>query len=305
MQQKTTTLKNAVELFLLETKYRRFTPDTQRFYKERLALLVTWCESKGVLTLQDLSSIHLKEYLATFVDRKLSSSYQHGHARAIRAFLNYSVQDGLLDVSPFAKVRMPKLEKKILPALAKGEIRRVLQHCKTERDKAIIYFLLDSGCRASEAIELNIGDVDLSTGVVNVQNGKGQKDRTTYIGAKTRKQLKRYLMERTDAGKTDPLFIGEKVQNRITYSGLQQLMSRLRKASGVKNLTAHALRRTFAITCLRNHMNIYVLARLMGHTDLTILKQYLDMVKDDLQTAHEESGPVDNLEERESGRKKK
>jgi integrase/recombinase XerD len=180
MQQKIH-LTDAVELFYLDIKARQFTKNTQRFYKERLSLLLAWCKANGVEYLQDLTHIHIRKYIVSYQDRRLSSSYVNGHARAIRAFLNYAVRDELIDKSPFAKVEMPKLSKKILPALTGDQVRKILDHCKSERDEAIIMFLIDSGCRASEAIALNVADVDLSTGSVTVTQGKGQKDRVTLL----------------------------------------------------------------------------------------------------------------------------
>jgi site-specific recombinase XerD len=82
---------------------------------------------------------------------------------------------------------------------------------------------------------------------------------------------------------------------RITYFGIAQLFKRLRKASGIKDCTAHTCRRTFALNCLRNGMDIFILVKLMGHSDLTILRQYLALVKDDLQKSHGEHGVIDNM----------
>ena len=67
-------------------------------------------------------------------------------------------------------------------------------------------------------------------------------------------------------------------------------MGRLQEHSGVANCTCHTFRRTFALTCLPNGMNIYVQARLMGHADITILRQYLPLIEDDLQEAHARFG---------------
>ncbi len=156
-------------------------------------------------------------------------------------------------------------------------------------------FLLDSGVRVSELIALNVGVVDESTGEITVRAGKGQKQRTVYIGLKTRKQLKRYLAVREVKGPQEPLFISEKQRQRLTVSGMVQLMRRLREQSGVDICTCHTFRRTFAINCLRNGMNIYVLARLMGHTDIIILRQYLALVDADLSEAHRKFGAVDRL----------
>lgn len=290
-------LSDALEFFLLDIQSRRFTAHTLRFYRGRLSLFVEWCNEQGINHLEEVGASHIRKYLASIQQRGLSSAYQHGFARAIRAWLNFCVRDELIESSPFDKVKMPRLEKKILPALTSAEIKTVLQTCSTDRDKAICLFLLDSGVRASEIIALNAGDVNMETGVVNVRQGKGQKDRVTYIGARTRKQLMRYFVKERSGQpeSTEPVFISQRGGTRLTYYGLAQLMKRLRKDSGVDECKAHAFRRTFAINCLRNGMNIYVLQRLMGHADLTVLKQYLALVEDDLKDAHDKHGVVDNL----------
>ncbi len=72
-------------------------------------------------------------------------------------------------------------------------------------------------------------------------------------------------------------------------------MRRLKKCAGLSHMTAHALRQTFAINCLRNGMNIYVLARLMGHSDIMVLKKYLPLVEQDMRGSHEDSGPIDHM----------
>jgi integrase/recombinase XerD len=190
---------------------------------------------------------------------------------------------------------MPRLEKKILEAFSADEIRLLLKSCATERDRALCLFLLDTGVRASELVALNVEDIDLKTGMVTVRLGKGQKGRTTYAGARTRKQLRRYFAERDTLKGREPAFITERANKRMTLSGLIQIMGRLQERSGVATCTCHAFRRTFALNCLRNGMNIYVLARLMGHADITILRQYLPLVEDDLQDAHARFGAVDRL----------
>lgn len=294
MQQKLS-LDAVFELFLLDCEARGFTKHTLRFYRERLSLFIQWCKGQGVGHLYSLNGNHIRQFFVYLQRKNLSSAYIHSFARAIKTFCNYCVRDNLVETSPFSKVQMPKLAKRILPALAKDEINRILDKCETERDLAIILFLLDSGVRATELAELNVGDVSMKTGAVAVNEGKGQKDRTTYVGAKTRKQLRRYLLERGNPDKMEPLFVSERGGNRLTYNGLSQILQRLRKSSGVKECHAHSFRRTFAINCLRNGMDVFVLARLMGHADLTVLKQYLDLVKDDLEKAHDKHGPVDNM----------
>ncbi len=296
MQQKTTPFTDAFDLFVLDMKACRLQAGTIEFYEYLLTYFRQWLDQSGLVDLEEISAKQIRLYLTDCTARGHSAHYVHGHARAIRTFLNFCVRDDLLDASPFDKVKMPQLPRKVLPALTPAEVRRVLGACKSDRNHAIVLFLVDSGVRASELCNLDVGDVDMKTGAVSVRQGKGQKDRTTYIGARTRKAVLRHLADRGDrSNPRRPLFLSEQHKTRLTYSAVAQIMRRLKKASGVDQLSAHALRRTFAITCLRNGMNVYVLARIMGHSDIQVLRQYLPLVDDDSQHAHEESGPVDNL----------
>ena len=288
-------LVDIVELFMLDAQAQNFTDSTLRFYEGRLNAFVDWSASQGVTSLQDIDPAHIRRFFTHLQSRDLSSAYVHSHARAIKTLLNFAVRDELLDKSPFDKVKMPRLEKKVLPALTREEVRTVLLACETNRERAIVTFLIDSGVRATEAVQLNVGDVNMRSGEVTVQMGKGQKGRVTFIGAKTRLHLKRYLIERGRPGKKAPLFASLKGGTALTYWGLAQILKRLKKTAGVDGFSAHACRRTFAITCLRGGMSIYALQKLMGHADITVLRQYLDLVKDDLESAHNQASPIDNM----------
>lgn len=293
-QQQRSSVLDAFEMFLLDCEARQFTKHTLRFYRGRLSLFVRWCDENNIDTIGVVTAIHLRRYLVDTQHRDVSSAYLHSHARALRTFFNYCVRDELLESSPFARVQMPRLEKKVLEALSPTDVMQVLAACDTERDHALVLFLLDSGVRASELCALDVADVDLSTGTVHVRMGKGQKGRIVYIGARTRKQLIRYLrLEREST--SDALFVSQRDGERLTYYGLAQALKRLRTDTQVPHCSAHAMRRTFAINCLRGGMNIYVLAKLMGHADILVLRQYLSLVEDDLKNAHAQAGVIDRI----------
>lgn len=295
MQRGTHVFSTVLDLFFLDCEARRLTEGTLQFYRAKLSLFIRWCEAEGLETIQELTAHHIRRYLVHLQRRNLSSQYQHNLARAIRAFLNFCVRDELLAVSPFDKVQMPRIEKKLLTAFTADEIHAILRSCHNDRDRTICLFLLDSGVRVGELVRLTVSDVDLKTGLVTVRLGKGQKSRTTYVGARTRKQLRRYLGERGDPKPDAPLFASGATGRHLRVDGMVQLMQRLQERSGVRHCTCHTFRRTFALNCLRNGMNIYVLARLMGHADISILRQYLPLVEDDLQDAHARYGAVDHL----------
>ncbi len=195
------------------------------------------------------------------------------------------------------RVKMPRLDNRILPAFTEADVKALLDACLSGRDKAIVLFLLDTGLRASEFVALNLGDVDMASGAVMVRQGKGGKDRQVYLGAKTRQTLQRHLRRRRDAepmGASSPLWASLTTGNRLRRAGLRQVLRRLGERSGVEHCHPHTFRRTFALWSLRAGMDIYSLQRLMGHSDLTMLRRYLALVEQDLQNAHRKHGPVDS-----------
>lgn len=83
--------------------------------------------------------------------------------------------------------------------------------------------------------------------------------------------------------------------NRLTYSGLRQIIRRLSGHANTPEPTLHDFRRAFALACLRNGMDIYSLQNLMGHADLQVLRRYLKQTREDLQAAHAKGSPVEHL----------
>jgi len=293
-QQGDITLQDACNLYTLDNKARGLSASTIASYEKKMAFFVAWCIDERITMLHEITPIHLRKFLVAIQERDLSNRYQVNLAKTVKTFFNYCVRDELLAETPFAKVRIPKQKKKILPSFTAEQVKALVKACRNPRDLAICHVLLDSGLRASELLGLNVGDVDMRTGTVAVKDGKGGKDRVTYIGSKTQKVVYQYLLERGKPIGEAPLFVSLTSGNRLTLFGLAQLMERLRLATGVACCTAHTFRRTFAIACLRNGMNIYVLARLMGHVDIIVLKQYLDLIDDDTHASHKRHGPADN-----------
>jgi site-specific recombinase XerD len=150
---------------------------------------------------------------------------------------------------------------------------------------------LDSGLRGAEFCALRVQDVDLRTGAVHVIHGKGGKDRTAYLGGKSRLALIRYLRER-DAMPRDPLWLAAGGTG-LTYYGLAQLLRRLGARAKVQNCHPHTFRRTFALWSLRAGMSVYHLQAIMGHNDMETLRRYLALVESDAADAHRKYGAVD------------
>lgn len=288
-----TPLGQAVNAFLLDCEARNLARGTLRFYWQRLSVFLTYLEGEHITDPERITAAHIRRFVASYSGH--SPYYQHQFARTIKTFCFWLVREGLLTDSPMRAVRMPKLPKDVLDPFGRGDVAALLAACENLRDRVIVLTLLDSGVRASELLALNVGDYDALTGAVRVRLGKGRKTRTTFVGVETRRTIGRYLAERVTAGPGEALFLTLRGDKRLSFFGLQSLLSRLGQAAGVKPMGAHRFRRTFAIESLRAGMPLPQLAALMGHEGLAVLQRYLRLVDDDLRQAHEAHGAVSRL----------
>jgi integrase/recombinase XerD len=272
--------------------------NTVNLYRQELTFFRDWLADQGVSDTLSVTADHIRRYLVCLAARRNKGGV-HAAYRNIGTFFRwveheYEPQDWH---NPILKLKPPKLAANPLPPVSVDTLKAMLATCDKsftgQRDKAIIMALLDTGCRASEFVALDVGDVDASTGAVVVRRGKGDKRRVVFLGAKTRRELLRYLRGRgnPDAG---ALWVTDE-GGQLTYSGLRQIVRRRAIRAGVKEPPLHSFRRAFALACLRNGVDLISLQRLMGHADLSVLRRYLAQVESDLREAHAKGGPVDRL----------
>lgn len=288
------TLTIAAESFYLDREAAHCTPATLKWYRKYVGALVYQLHLQGVELVADVTPDLLRAYLVELQGRGLAATTVHHHASAARTLFLFLEYEGRLPGdNPMRRVRMPRLPKELLPSLTTEDVHKLLAGCDTERDRALILFLLDTGVRAMECAALNVGDVDMTTGAVMVRAGKGRKDRMVYLGAKARKALSRYLGERGTPPPEAALWVALVGDTRLTTWGLRQVLERLSLRTGVKPVNPHTFRRTFALWSLRAGMDLVRLAAIMGHSDLKVLQRYLRVVEQDLRAAHDAHGAVD------------
>ena len=182
-------LRLAYDDFILSLQAAHRTPRTIEYYHEKLGPFLTFLECKSVKDVDAITPGHIRQFL---IDREQSGKAiqtVHHHAACIKAWCNFLVCEELLDKSPMAKVKMPKVPQAIQPAFSEDDIRKLLAACEDTRQTALVLCLLDSGCRITEFLNLNIEDVDLKSGTVKVRLGKGQKDRIVFFGVRARRAV--------------------------------------------------------------------------------------------------------------------
>lgn len=224
--------------------------------------------------IREVTVYHLRRYLMAEKDRGISDNTLAGNRDVFNSLFGWLHREGLLQTNPCANLAPIKTKKERKKPFTDVEIEKLKEACSTLRDKAIIAFLLATGCRISETCDLNMEDIDLVNMECTVL-GKGNKERTVYLNPVAALHLEAYLASR--GKKTGPLFIG-KGAVRLQPGGVRAMLNRAAAKAGVENVHPHRFRRTLATNLIKRGMSIQEVARILGHEkiDTTMRYVYLD-----------------------------
>lgn len=317
------TLSQAIAGFIRECRARGLSIHTISDYTNAYNKLVAWIDDDP-----DLRSItgddirDLLAHLATVPQTPTSAIHRQAKPLSRKSILNihtglsalwtWALAEGAADDHIIRNIPRPKPEERAIVPFSRDDIAALLDACRVTRayvsqgtqtansrptnlrDQAIIRTLLDTGVRASELCAITIGDTDLNNQRIVVL-GKGAKERALPLGARSTRSIWRYLAADRDKtiNVTAPLFAADNGIDTITRRALGMLLQRTGQRAGVSDVHPHRFRHTFAITCLRNGMDVYSLKALLGHSTLDMTMRYLAIVQADVDNAHRKASPVD------------
>jgi len=287
-------LADAIDDFIIDREMRRLSPRTIKYYRDELGFFRSWLGERAT---HDVRTSDLRRWFLALGERRNAGGL-HANYRALRAFFRWVWQEYEYEqTNPMVKIAPPKVPDKRQDPVSLDTVRTLLQACKSgfygRRNKAMVLGLLDTGCRSAEFLALNIGDVDVRSGRVRIDGGKGGKDRVVFLGRRALGTMRRYLRLRPDAEPADALWVSIKGW-RLSYEGLRSMVRHLAERAGVPAPRLHDFRRAFCIESLRNGANIYALQQMTGHADLDTLRRYLKQTEQDLVKEHRRTSPVDN-----------
>jgi integrase/recombinase XerD len=294
-------LEEAFHLWLESMQARQFSPNTLRGYRVNVGAFIRYLRKQlNLTTLDAVQPQHIRRWLIYRQQHGVSNAQLHNDYRQPRTFWNWCLREELTTNNPFAKVEKPKLQPTLKPALTPHEVEQILQACEGKdwlrlRDKALILLLLDTGLRIHEAHKLTVADAQQETVLIR---GKGGKQRVVFLSAEVRLAIKRYL-KACPYPLTDDSPLWQGVNGALTLWGIMEVVEKIGKRAGLKRpLGAHTFRRTFATWSLRSGIDLEQLRQLMGHSDYSVLRQYLSLVEADLKQAHQQHSPLNNLRNR-------
>jgi integrase/recombinase XerD len=237
-------------------------------------------------------------------DSSLSEQTINDYLRAIRAAWNRWIDESIVDTSPFDKVKVPKVPRRIISTFSQDQLRAFFSVIDTStpegfRDSTLFHLYLDTMCRLSEVTKARIGNLNLRDRYLKVM-GKGGKERLVPFGVTVSKLLWKYIQfyRREPAILSyDYLFLTRE-GGPLTKNRVEARMKRYGEKAGIRGVrcSPHTLRHTACVMWIRNGGDIFSLQRITGHSSLEVLRGYVNLAQSDITSAHRRHSPIDNLD---------
>src|SRR5258708_6001677 len=272
-------------------------PNTVRAYDSEIRKLLGFLAANGhSLEVDTLRHDDLRAYQRHLAGRLKSPASRARALVAIRSWLRWIAREGLIDRDLSNGITLPKLEQRLPKPIDPDELARLLAALPHEtlpekRDRALVQFLVSTGCRISEALALDRTDFPRSGNRLGV-TAKGAKHRSVYLTTDAKEALEEYLAVREDACMA--LFVNfdraaaDDRASRLTPAGARFIVRKPRVPLGAWSFKSpHVARHTAATTLLEvTGGDVRLVQEVLGHANLNTLQGYTKIVDSRKQDAY-------------------
>jgi len=225
--------------------------------------------------LTDFTTNDVRYYLAVEKENGVSNRTLENYRANLSAFFTWMTAEEIIKTNPCARIKPIKYADEVRKPFSDTDIDALRFACSTVKQRAILELLLASGVRVNEMSTMLVSDIDFRALTVLVRNGKGNKQRTTYINDVASHYLQKYLAERTDDG---PYLFYNKNHEPIASGGVRFILREVGERAGVEDVHPHRFRRTFATRLAKRGMIVQEIQKLLGHSNIntTLVYVYAD-----------------------------
>lgn len=293
------TLNEAFEMFIRKCKVKNLSDLSIESYRKKLVHFFEYIDANTPVA--SVTGDTVDEYVLWLRENTGANDITiNSYLRSLRAFLYYCMDCNYI---PRFKIQLMKAEKKIKETYSDEELNKLLvkpdvNNCTFSTYKTWVFenYLIGTGNRISTALNVHISDVDFEGGTITLRKTKNRKQQIIPLSNSLGDVLSEYLLVRGGEG-DDYLFCNEyglKASDR-TY---QQLVRRYNIKRNVNKTSCHLFRHTFAKNWILAGGDMFRLQKILGHSDLTVTKEYVQMFGQDLQMDFEKYNPLDRMRSR-------
>ncbi len=282
-----------------------YSPKTLVNYGRDVKVFLDWLiENTALNSIADATAAHLSQYQIALYQieiedektgekKRLTTGTQSNKLAAMKRFFHWLWQEGLIVHNPSASIQMPK-QPKLLPKniLTPQEAKRLIESIPTKkprdiRDRAILEVMYATGIRRAELVNLSIYDVEMQTGTMRIEHGKGDETRLVPLTASAQSALKLYLEESRSCFAIEPgqinLFVSSRSGGKLDAADIVRIVQKAARAAKIKkHITPHTLRHSCATHLLKGKADIRQIQKLLGHRRLSSTEIYTHVELGDL-----------------------
>ena len=297
------TVEEAIELFLRKCKIKNLSEVTIRDYRDHLAVFQDFC-GNNVERVSEISEATVDDFICWLQNERQTASTVKISAisintllRSLRAFLYYCMDNNFL--SRF-KVKLIKAEKKVKETYSDEELELLLQKPDIDTCSFPVYrtwvfenYLLGTGNRLSTALNVRNCDIDFTNATILLQKTKNRCQQIIPLSNSLAVILEEYMEIR--GGEDEDFLFCDQYGNQGTGTAFRSAVYDYNKARGVQKTSIHVFRHTFAKKWILAGGDVFRLQKILGHSSLTVTKEYITMFGQDLQMDFEKFNPLDRM----------
>lgn len=285
-----------VKRFLVAKMVKGCSDSTVKLYRDEIPKIFY----KIGKTVDDITADDIRLYLAKRMKIDgITPTTANNELRYLRSFFGWCMAEEILTKNPTLKIDRIKCKKKGVETFTEIEIEKLRESAPDERIKCMIELLFSTGCRVTELVNIKLEEI---SGNKILIHGKGNKDRTVFINAKSQIAIEKYMALRKDdnpylfaggySGPTPRRLNWWKYKSLVTLDkhldtgSVEQTTRRLGKKLGIGRTNPHKFRKTCATMALKRGMPIEQVSKMLGHEQITTTQIYLSIDQEDLENSH-------------------
>ena len=267
---------------------------TLESYTRDLLRLNSWAVKNGK-TISELNRADLRKWIASLSRDGLAPTSVARAVSAARGFYKFLMLDGHIKHHPAEDLDTPQRFNYLPNFLTEDEINQLLAtpDVSTEegiRDRTILEVMYAAGLRVSELVTLKQTDIDILGGLI-VCHGKGSKERRVPLGKSSIHWLQQYTALKAGYGKQSSPYVFLHRGKPFTRQLVWAMIKRHSLRAGIRNVSPHTLRHSFATHLLQHGADSRSVQALLGHSDISTTQIYTHITDGHLRSAYNRHHP--------------